>query len=154
MIGTRTRMVILILFLWAWTLGPVGYGHAGSLSESRDRAQLVADDLKRTEAEEIYRNNAVRDDVRRMRELCRIFEEDAAEANAKNRTEVEIYRDDTGPGVTEYHREYRESNRYARAADESRTIELCRQLEEFASPVQPEETEVRIYRNYTVPAPE
>ena len=154
MIHTKVKMMIFILFIWVWTLGPEVYSYAGSLPESRDRAQLVADDLERTEAEEIYRENAVRDDVRRMRELCRIFEEDAAEANAKNRTEVEIYRDDTGPGVTEYHREYRESNRYASPADESRTIELCRQLEKSASSVQPDETEVRIYRNYTVPAPE
>jgi hypothetical protein len=160
-------MVIFILLVWVWTLGPEVYSYAGSLLESRDRAQLVADDLERTEAEKIHRENAVRDDVRRMRELCRIFEEGAAGANAKNRTEVEIYRKsgvsadesrmlefcrnldqetapsgpdkrtevevtrkDPAPGVSEYRREYRESNRYpATSADKDRMLHLCRELE-------------------------
>ena len=58
---------------------------------------------------------------------------------------MEDYRS-TKPGVTEYHHEIRESNRFADAADEQRTIELCRQL---AS--EPQRDEVRVYRETTVP---
>lgn len=153
MMGSKTTILILILSVVIWAFGLSGHGYANSLLTGQVPVQLVSGEFERTEVE-VYRKNAVRDDIQRMTELCRRFEDDLAAANAANTAEVKIYRSTTGHGVTEYHREYRESNRYGGPANESRTIELCRQLENSPPAVQPDESEVRIYRRYSVPGGE
>jgi len=83
---------------------------------------------ERTEVE-IYRKSAVSADEGRMLELCRNLKQDAALASPQRKTEVEIYRKDSAPGVSEYRREFRESNRYSDSDDKSRMLQLCREFE-------------------------
>ena len=139
--GRGTRVVIFALFVLVWVLCRAGNGHAGPLPEGQVR---LASDVSTSEVE-IYRNvDRDRDNRAQMINLCRRLEDDWNRAEA-NRNSVEDYRS-AKPGVTEYHREIRESNRFADPADEQKTIELCRQLE-----TEPQRDEVRVYRETTVP---
>lgn len=84
---------------------------------------------ERTEVEVYRKSAAVSADEGRMLELCRNLEQDAALPSPQRKTEVEIYRKDSAPGVSEYRREIRESNRYAGSDDKDRMLQLCRDFE-------------------------
>ena len=87
------------------------------------------DRLERTEVE-IYRKSAVSPDESKMREFCRDLDQETVPYGPDKRTEVEVTRKDSAPGVSEYRREYRESNRYpATSADKDRMLQLCREFE-------------------------
>lgn len=146
MLGRRTRIAIFILFALVWVIGPVGNGYGGPLPGGQVR--LVADQHVTTTETEIYRSND-RDQANKfeMINLCRRLEDDWTRADANRKTEV--YEKTTRPGVTEYRREVSESNQFAAPADERKTIELCRQLEVSAG--EPQKSEVRIYREKTLP---
>jgi len=148
MMGRETRIAIFILFAVGWVIGPAGNGYGGPLPE--DQVRSAADRSVITRDVEIYRSSD-RDQANKLKmiDLCRKLEDDWTQADANSKTNVEVYRENTNPGVTEYRREVRESNQFASPAGEQRTIELCHQLEDSAR--EPQESEVRVYRETTVP---
>ena len=148
MMVRETRIAIFILFALAWVIGAAGDGYGGPPPEGQIR--LAADRSVSTSDVEIYRSND-RDQANRLKmiDLCRRLEDNWTRAGANGNTEVEVYRDNTKPGETEYRREVRESNQFGTPAGEQRTIELCRQLE--VSDREPQKSEVRVYRETTVP---
>lgn len=142
------RIAIFILFALVCFIGPAGNSYGSSLSGGQ--VSLVADRYTSTTEEEIYRGyDRDQANKQKMIDLCGRLEDDWIKADASRRTDVEVYREHAKPGVTEYRREVRESNRFAAPADEQRTIELCHQLEDSAGG--PQRSETRVYRETTVP---
>ncbi len=147
MVGRETRITILILFAFVWVIGTVGNGYGGPPPAGK---VLLADRQVSTSEVEIYRGHDRDQDNRlKMIDLCGRLEDDWTRAGANRKTEVEVHRETMKPGVTEYRREVSESNRFAAPADEQKTIELCRRLEDSAG--DPPRKEVRVYRETTVP---
>lgn len=143
----KTKMTIFVLFSLLLVAGPAGIVNTDLLWEGQ---VLWAAERHMTREVEIYRNDGRHESNRlKMIDLCNRLEDDWNRAEANRKTEVEVYRDYSEPGVTEYRREMRESGRFAYPADELKTLELCRQLE--TSRGAPRESEVRIYRESTVP---
>ncbi len=142
------RIATFILFALVCVTGPAANGYGGSLPGGQ--VSLVSDRYVSHSEEEIYRVNDRDQAVKqRMIDLCGRLEDDWIKADASRKSDVEVYRENTKPGVTEYRREIRESNRFAAPADEQRTIQLCHQLEGSAQV--PQRTETRVYRETTVP---
>jgi hypothetical protein len=88
--------------------------------------------VKTTEVR-VYRENTDVVGMSTMRDLCREVREqvkwDPARSSGHKTTETEIYSKSSGPGESEYRREYRESSRYsAAAADRDEMIQLCLEI--------------------------
>ena len=142
------RIAIFILFALVLVTGPIGNGYGDPLHGGQ--VHLAADRHMSTSEVEIYRgDDRAQANKLKMIELCRRLEDDWTRAEANRKTDVEIYRENTKPGVTEYRREVRESNRFAAPADERKTIELCHQLEDSARASR--DSDVRVYRETTIP---
>ena len=139
MVGRETRITILILFAFVWVIGTVGNGYGGPPPAGK---VLLADRQVSTSEVEIYRGHDRDQDNRlKMIDLCGRLEDDWTRAGANRKTEVEVHRETMKPGVTEYRREVSESNRFAAPADEQKTIELCRRLEDSAGESSKERSE-------------
>jgi len=148
MIGAMTKTVIFLLLVAVWVFGPTTYSYANSLPGGQVR--LAADEHVTKEVD-IYRRDSFPAYKSKMISLCRKLEADSAPSKGNRKTDVETYREQTGPGLTEYHHEYRESSRFADPVDEKRTLELCRRLETSAPADGSINSEVHIYRETTVP---
>lgn len=140
------KMAIFIVFALVGFIGLGRNGYGASLP--KNQIQWAADRHISSEVE-VYRSETTPSDKLKMIELCRKLEADAAQADAKRKTELDIYREDMEPGVTEYRREVHESNRFSDAEGEQRTLQLCKRLED--STLEPQESEIRVYRERTVP---
>jgi hypothetical protein len=148
MTGAITKMSILLLVVAVWAFTPIGYSYANSLQGGQ--VQVTADRYVTTEVE-IQRKDSFPTHRSRMLELCNRLEADSALSDDDGRTNVEIYRRETGPGMTEYRREYRQSSRFSVPAGDERTLEFCRRLENPAPADGPANSEVHIYRETVVP---
>jgi hypothetical protein len=146
MIGANTKMVIFLSVAALWAIGPVGHSYANSLPEGQVR---LAAEKHVTSEVEIYRRDSFPSYKNRMIDLCRRLEADSSPSDANRTSNLEIYRKETGPGITEYHREYRESSRFSDPASEERTLALCRRLEKSSSVEGPANSETHIYRERT-----
>jgi hypothetical protein len=144
MIGKEAKIAAFVLFALIWVSGAASNGYGGSLPEGQ--FLLAGDRHESTSEVEYYRSDHGRQAGKlKMIELCHRLEDDLTRDRATREPEVEVHHESMEPGVIEYRREVRESNRFATPADEQRTLELCRQLEYSAAPA-PESTMVALCR--------
>jgi hypothetical protein len=145
MTGKKATILTFILFALIWITGAARNGYGGSLPESQLRVK--GDWLVSTSRAETYSSDHGRRAGKlKMIELCRRLEDDLTRDRETRDKEVEVYRETTEPGATEYRQEIQESSRFATPEDEQRTLELCSQLEYSAAPVPDDKSMVALCR--------